>query len=565
LIKGAQSGTLKALLPCLNPSVFVARIIMDFLFIPSPAGSKSLLHSSALSPSVTCRSQRSKYSSRKTKVVAVSTSTNNTTTPITDQTEQDLYSVLGVSRDASSRDIRKAYLKWSKMLHPDVVATSSSGEDSDNDIKTSKLPTASYDKIQQAYSVLFDDELRAIYDRTGMDGVNTVLTIRERAASAPKGARVSEAIDFEEYFTAGAGGLLSAGMDDDTVSPEDPDNDSCPRSVEQAKHNATMHHDGATRYYALWWISRFRVGQAESVLVDVLVNPVANNFPVKEHHRANALIRRAALALGNVAAAPAEQNEEIAKYRDPRTTRVLAERCRSEDYFVRYRCVEALARIAMRNKGPEKVDPLVFEVLKELLQKGIDKKEREEKAASGYQHQEGMFDLDGLDPEVAEKLKKVFAARRQNEFRSKRTTMTPNLGVGLSPDDQPLEWILKAVGALRMEDCKEQVEKFLDFGIPLIKYAAHKAMYQLTNDTSYLNPIVSALMYGNEHHYSQRVLIRDLGDVGYAEAAEAIVNCGMVENSFKILALRQILAQRGYDPLKDDKLSPVYKFIDGLL
>ena len=64
----------------------------------------------------------------------------------------DLYSQLGVKRDANEAEIKKAYRKLAKELHPD--------RNKDN-------PTASsrFSKSTQAYDILTDKDKRARYDR----------------------------------------------------------------------------------------------------------------------------------------------------------------------------------------------------------------------------------------------------------------------------------------------------------------------------------------------------------------------------------------------------------------
>ena len=68
----------------------------------------------------------------------------------------DLYSTLGVARGASEADIKKAYRKLAKELHPD--------RNKDN-------PKASerFSQVTQAYDILTDKDKRAQYDRGEID------------------------------------------------------------------------------------------------------------------------------------------------------------------------------------------------------------------------------------------------------------------------------------------------------------------------------------------------------------------------------------------------------------
>lgn len=71
-------------------------------------------------------------------------------------TQRDYYSILGVSRNASADEIRSAYRKLARELHPDV----------------NKAPDAQekFSEVQEAYSVLSDETKRAQYDRFGRAG-----------------------------------------------------------------------------------------------------------------------------------------------------------------------------------------------------------------------------------------------------------------------------------------------------------------------------------------------------------------------------------------------------------
>src|SRR3954467_4259320 len=68
----------------------------------------------------------------------------------------DLYAQLGVKRDASEADIKKAYRKLAKELHPD--------RNKDNPKATER-----FSKVTQAYDLLTDKDKRARYDRGDID------------------------------------------------------------------------------------------------------------------------------------------------------------------------------------------------------------------------------------------------------------------------------------------------------------------------------------------------------------------------------------------------------------
>ncbi|HEX2485815.1 MAG TPA: DnaJ C-terminal domain-containing protein [Myxococcota bacterium] len=72
--------------------------------------------------------------------------------------ERDLYADLGVAKDASADDIRKAYRKLARQFHPDV---------NPNDAKAEER----FKQISFAYDVLSDDEKRPRYDEFGMTGL----------------------------------------------------------------------------------------------------------------------------------------------------------------------------------------------------------------------------------------------------------------------------------------------------------------------------------------------------------------------------------------------------------
>ncbi|MEZ4670515.1 MAG: molecular chaperone DnaJ [Anaerolineae bacterium] len=71
---------------------------------------------------------------------------------------RDYYDVLGVQKNASKDDVKKAFRKLAREYHPDV----SRHDDAE----------ARFKEINEAYEVLSDDDKRARYDRFGPAGVN---------------------------------------------------------------------------------------------------------------------------------------------------------------------------------------------------------------------------------------------------------------------------------------------------------------------------------------------------------------------------------------------------------
>lgn len=66
---------------------------------------------------------------------------------------KDYYKIMGVDRDASQDEIKRAYRKLARKYHPDVSSESDAEE--------------RFQELQEAYEVLKDPEKRAAYDRLG--------------------------------------------------------------------------------------------------------------------------------------------------------------------------------------------------------------------------------------------------------------------------------------------------------------------------------------------------------------------------------------------------------------
>ena len=67
--------------------------------------------------------------------------------------KRDYYEVLGLSRDASEDEVKKAYRKLARQYHPDVNKASDA--------------EAKFKEVKEAYDVLSDGQQRARYDQYG--------------------------------------------------------------------------------------------------------------------------------------------------------------------------------------------------------------------------------------------------------------------------------------------------------------------------------------------------------------------------------------------------------------
>ncbi|PSN64501.1 DnaJ protein-like protein [Corynespora cassiicola Philippines] len=71
---------------------------------------------------------------------------------------EDFYKLLGLKKDASERDIKKAYRTLSKKYHPDKNPGDKAAEEK-------------FVAVAEAYEVLVDEEMRRVYDQYGHEGI----------------------------------------------------------------------------------------------------------------------------------------------------------------------------------------------------------------------------------------------------------------------------------------------------------------------------------------------------------------------------------------------------------
>ncbi|HEY9718182.1 MAG TPA: DnaJ domain-containing protein, partial [Trichormus sp.] len=103
--------------------------------------------------------------------------------------KRDYYEVLGVSKDASSEEIKKAFRSRARSLHPD---NKDSGDE------------AAFKELAEAYEVLSDQTKRATYDRYGHEGVRGSTRGFDNVDFSSFGQFGID--DFIDFFFGGGGG-----------------------------------------------------------------------------------------------------------------------------------------------------------------------------------------------------------------------------------------------------------------------------------------------------------------------------------------------------------------------
>ena len=117
--------------------------------------------------------------------------------------DRDYYDILGVSRDATADQIKKAYRGQARKYHPDVNPGDKQAE-------------ARFKETQEAYDVLNDSEKRALYDRYGKAGFQGAGSYGPRTNAWDYRTNQGDAetinFDFSDLFgPGGAGGMTAEG------------------------------------------------------------------------------------------------------------------------------------------------------------------------------------------------------------------------------------------------------------------------------------------------------------------------------------------------------------------
>jgi curved DNA-binding protein len=147
---------------------------------------------------------------------------------------RDYYQILGVARDASTEDIKKAYRRLARKYHPDVSKESRAEEQ--------------FKEVSEAYEVLHDPEKRAAYDQLGGNW-QAGQEFRpppgwqggSRARPGPEGFSGRDFSDFFESMFGGAPGAAGFASARSHSSQRTGQNQTVPLdiSLEEAYHGGT--------------------------------------------------------------------------------------------------------------------------------------------------------------------------------------------------------------------------------------------------------------------------------------------------------------------------------------
>ncbi len=113
--------------------------------------------------------------------------------------KRDYYEVLGVGRNATPEEIKKAYRKLAKQNHPDLNPNDKEGAEK------------RFKEATEAYEVLSDPEKKSRYDQFGHAGVDPRAAAGGGGGYGGFGGGVYDDIDFGDIFSSFFGGGFGGG------------------------------------------------------------------------------------------------------------------------------------------------------------------------------------------------------------------------------------------------------------------------------------------------------------------------------------------------------------------
>lgn len=124
---------------------------------------------------------------------------------------KDYYKILGVDRQASTEEIKKAYRSLAKKYHPDVV-------------KDDKAKQERMYEIQEAYACLEKEERRKKYDAECLKSSRSTVNAGEKAKNSrdPFGKTKPDMGQFERFFGFQPGRGMETYQDQRAKKPEGP-------------------------------------------------------------------------------------------------------------------------------------------------------------------------------------------------------------------------------------------------------------------------------------------------------------------------------------------------------
>ena len=258
-------------------------------------------------------------------------------------------------------------------------------------------------------------------------------------------------------------------------------------TVETAIANLEQKSDLGARYYAAWWLGKFRV--KEDAAINALLNAL-NDESDRAPDGGYPLRRNSARALG--------------KLGDQRAVVPLIRCLKFPDFYVREAAAQALENLQNQSCVPSLI---------KLLEGGVE----------------------------------------QAQFVPGK----PHL-------NEPYEAIIEALGTLGATEAIAFIEPFISHPVEKVKYAAARAMYQLTQAAKYGEILIEAL--SGKDLQLRRSALMDLAAVGYLPAGEAIAET-LAENSIKLIALKGLLENSIQDDagtLSEDDIK-IMNLMDSLL